>query len=115
MRKVKYEIKKESIESQLDAGRFNPALEITFRDKTGTHTHVIGAGYSDEIDVYRDGKETFVLTRNFDLEYVGLEVFEGDYVVGEMFLQSDYEIKEMVGNIDLMPYTIINRMAQYIY
>ena len=115
MRGVNYQIEKETIESMVAAGRFNPALELTFRDKTGTHTHTIGAGYSDTVDVYRDGKETFVLTRNFGLGYAGLEVFEGSEVVGEMFLQNDWEVKEIVGDIDLMPYTLINRMAQFIY
>jgi hypothetical protein len=115
MRRVNYQIEKETIDSQVKAGRFNPALELTFRDKTGTHTHTIGAGHSDTLDVYRDGKETFVLVRNFGMGYVGLEGFKGDEKIGNVFLQSDYEVKEIVGNIDLMPYTLIRRMAQYIY
>ena len=115
MRRVNYQIEKETIDSMVEAGRFNPALELTFRDKTGTHTHIIGAGYSDTVDVYRDGKETFVLSRNFSLGYVGLEVFEGETIIGDMFLQNNWEVKEIVGLIHLMPYTLINRMAQYIY
>ena len=115
MRRVKYQIQKETVEAMCKAGRFNPALEITFRDKTGTHTHTLGIGSGDALDVYREGQETFALARNFGLGYVGLEIFRGDETVGEMFIQSQDEVNEIVGSIDLMPYTIIRRMAQYIY
>ena len=115
MRRVDYKLQRESFEDTMAAGRFHEALEIVFRDKSGKHIHKIDAGRRDEIDVYRDGKETFVLTRHFGLGYVGLEVFDGDEKVGDMFIQNDYEVKEIVGSLDLAPYTIIRRMAQYIY
>jgi len=114
MRRVKYNIEKESIDEQIRAGKFNPCLKLTFWDKAGTHTHIVGAGYSDTIDVYREGQETFVLTRNFGLGYIGLEIFDGQILVGEMFIQNDSEVEELVGSIDLTPYTIINRLAQCI-
>jgi hypothetical protein len=115
MRKVDYELQRESFEDMLAAGRYNESLEIVFRDKSGKHIHKLGAGRSDEIDVYRDGKETFVLARNFGLGYVGLEIFNGDEKVGDMFIQNDSEIDEIVGSLELAPYTIIRRLAQYIY
>lgn len=115
MRRVDYELQRESYEDMLAAGRYNKALEIVFRDKSGEHPHKLDAGRMDDIDVYRHGKETFVLTRNFGLGYVGLEVFEGEYENGTIFLQNDSEIQEIVGSLDLAPYTIIRRMAQYIY
>ena len=115
MKRVKYSIERESTDEQVEAGRFNPCLKLTFRDKTGIHTHKIGAGYSDEIDVYREDQETFVLTRNSGLGYVGLEIFNGPAPVGEMFIQNDLGIEEIVGNINFAPYTVIKRMAQYIY
>ena len=78
MRRVNnYKIQKESYDDMYDARRYNPSLEIVFTDKTGTHTHKIGAGLDDDLDVYREGPETYVLSRNFGLEYVGLEIFNG--------------------------------------
>lgn len=115
MRIVDYELQRESYEDMIATGRYNEALEIVFRDKTGKHIHKLDAGRMDDIDVYRDGKETFVLTRNFGLGYVELEVFEGDEKVGDVFIQNDSEVQEIVGSLDLAPYTIIRRMAQYIY
>ena len=88
MRKVtNHNIKKESFEDMLKAKRFNPCLEITFRDKTGIHTHKLNAGYRDNIYVYREGEETFILTNNPYLGYVGLEVFKGDQSVTDLFLE----------------------------
>ena len=72
-----YAIHKETYEDQIAAGRWNPCLEIVFRDWRGNHTHKIGAGRSDVIHVYREGNETFVLSVNDPLGYVGLEVFDG--------------------------------------
>ena len=115
MRKVWYDIHKESIDDMIKAGRFNPSLELTFRDKSGIHTHKIEAGHADEIDVYRDGKETYILTRHFGLGYVGLEMFEGADKVGEMFLQNNWNVEEVIGNTNLAPYTIIKLMAEHIY
>ncbi len=115
MRKVtNYQVQKESFEDMNDAGRFNPSLEITFRDKTGVHTHKISAGHSDDIDVYRESGETYVLSRNFGLGYVGLEIFTGTDSTGDMFLQGD-QVNEVLGRDDLAPFTIIRRMRQYIY
>ena len=111
-----YSIKKESLEDMMQDKRYNPCLEITFTDKTGTYTHKISAGYSDYRDVYREKEVTYLLTRNFDLEYVGLEIFRGVEKLGEIFLQADYEIKEILGKngIKKAPYNIIKILDQYV-
>jgi len=114
MRRIKhYTITKESMEDMIGAGRFNPSLEITFRDHRGRHIHKIGAGYEDEIHVYREAGETFVLTLNQHLGYVGLEVFNGEDGVGDIFLQGDNVI-ETLGRNDLAPFTIIRRLMDLI-
>jgi len=47
MRKVStYMIGKETFDDMLNAGRFNPCLEITFRGQSGNHIHKISAGYT---------------------------------------------------------------------
>jgi len=111
-----YSIKKESIEDMVKGKRFNPSLEITFTDKTGTYTHKIGAGNSDYKDVYRENGITYLLTRNYGLSYVGLEVFKGNDKLGDIFLQSDWDIDEFLGKngIEKAPYNIIKILDQYI-
>jgi hypothetical protein len=115
MKRVKnFNIAKESFEDMCKSRRFNPCLEISFRDWRGQHNHKIGAGYDDEIHVYREHGETFILTQNQRLGYVGLEVFNGDESVGEIFLQGD-NVTETLGRDDLAPFTIIQRLKDYVY
>jgi len=116
MRRVGFSTKKETYEEQHAAGRYNPGLVVLFRDKTGKHHVHIGAGYSDDVEVYREGDETFVLSKNWRLDYVGLEIYRGSQQVGELFLQNSQDITDVLGarGLDLADYTIIKRMAQYI-
>lgn len=95
------------------AQRFNPALEIRFRDKSGIHTYTLSAGYDDDLYVYREATETYVLSLNHRLEYVGLQVFEGSDGQGEIFLQ-DSQVEEVLGHLDYAPYTIIRRLREYV-
>ena len=114
MRKVKkYKVSKESFEDMCKAKRFNPSLEITFRDKNGIHHHKLSAGYDDDIYVYREHKETFILTQNPRLGYVGLEVFEGDTKSGDIFLEA-HQVIEVLGREDLAPFTIVRRLEDYV-
>ena len=106
-------ISKESIEDMIAAGRMNPSLELTFRDSRGLHTHKIAAGYHDGLHVYQESGLTYVLTVNFYLEYAGLEVFDGDEAVGEVFLQGD-QVREVLPKEDLAPFTMIRRLMPYI-
>ena len=114
MRRIyNYQIRKESFEDMRKAGRYNRSLEITFRDRTGVHTHKLGAGYSDVLDVYRDGTETYVLSHNESLGYFGLEVFEGDQKTGDMFVES-HHVQDILGRDDLASFNAIKRMREYI-
>lgn len=114
MRRItNFQIQKEPFEDACRAGRFNPSLEITFRGRTGIHTHKISAGYSDELDVYREDGVTYVLARNNALPYVGLEAFEGGEKVGDLFLQEG-QVIEVLGRSDLAPATIIKRLQPYL-
>jgi hypothetical protein len=112
-RVTRFSIAKESIEDMCRAKRFNPCLEITFRDRAGGHTHKLSAGHSDVLDVYRDGTETYVLSHNEGLGYFGLEVFEGAKITGDMFVES-HQVKDILGNENLAPFNIIKRMREYI-
>lgn len=114
MRRIhNYSISKESIEDMIQAKRYNPSLEITFRDRSGQHIHKLSAGYDDDVDVYREGPETYILTTNPRLGYIGLEVFEGPDKTGEMFIQGE-QVKEVLGRDDLAPFNAIKRLREYI-
>ena len=114
MRAVKkYTISKESLEDMREAKRFNPCLEITFRDKKGVHHHKLSARYDDYIYVYREHQETFILAQNPRLGYVGLEVFEGDDKTGGIFLVAR-QVVEVLGKDDLAPFTIVRRLRDYV-
>jgi hypothetical protein len=108
-----YFISRESFEDMCSAGRFNPCLEITFRDKRGIHHHKLSAGYSDDIYVYREHQETFILTHNPGLGYVGLEVFESDTKSGDIFLEA-HQVIEVLGRYELAPFTIVRRLIDFL-
>ncbi len=97
MRTVSFAVSHETWEEASAAGRVNRGLVVQFRDRTGKHRVPIAAGESDGVEVYREHGLTYVLSRNHGLGYVGLEVFEGAALVGETFLQVDYEIAETLG------------------
>ena len=114
MRRVNnYSINKESTDDMIKSGRFNPCIEITFRDRSGKHTHKLSAGYGDVLDVYREGMETYVLSTNTRLEYIGLEIFEGADKTGSIFLES-HQVKEVLGCEDLAPFNAIKRLMEHI-
>ena len=114
MTRVKnYSITKESTDEMIAAGRFNPSLEIIFRDRLGQHTHKLSAGYGDDIHVYREAGRTFVLSVNNRLGYIGMEAFEGSQPAGDIFLQGD-QVIEILGRNNLAPFTIIRRLMEFI-
>ncbi|WP_020585839.1 hypothetical protein [Desulfobacter curvatus] len=115
MRRIRnYSINKESTDNMIQAKRFNPCLEITFRDCSGQHTHKLSAGYGDDLDVYREGVETYILTTNPKLGYIGLEVFEGPDKTGEIFVE-EHQVKEVIGRDDLAPFNAIKRLREHFH
>jgi hypothetical protein len=121
MRIISYQKRYESEESQRKAGRYNPAYVISYRTKHGRRSRIIGAGSQDHLDVVKEGDETFVVTRNYGLNYVGLEVFDDrfpgpDGKVGDVFAQNDWEVEEYLGKrgLDLTAHTIARRLSEYV-
>ena len=114
MRRVtSYSIEKESFKDMIEARRFNPCLEISFRDRKGKHTQKLSAGYEDELHVFREGEHTFVLCQNPRLGYIGLEVFVGEEQTGDIFIEQ-HQVIEVLGRDDLVPHTIIRRLKEYV-
>lgn len=112
-RVTNYQILKESFEDMCKARRMNASLEITFRDRSGSHLHKIGAGTSDEIHVFREGITTFVLSRNYGLGYFGLEAFNGREKIGEIFIEN-HQVTETIERDDLDPINVVKRLADYL-
>ena len=106
-------VSKESFDDMIKANRFNPSLEIIFRDKNGKHVHKISAGYDDVIHVYKEDVETYVLSLNPRMGYAGLEVFKGSEKTGKIFLEES-SLKEVLGKVDLAPFNIIKRLREHI-
>ncbi len=106
-----YSISKESLEDMIGSGRFNPSLEITFQDKPGRYK--LGAGYGDDLNVYREGDEIFIFYNNEMLGYVGLEVIHGDEKLGEIFMEGD-ELKDVLGRKNLAPSNVIKHLREHI-
>ena len=106
MRRVtSYSIEKESFKDMIEARRFNPCLEISFRDRKGKHTQKLSAG--------REGEHTFVLCQNPRLGYIGLEVFVGEEQTGNIFIEQ-HQVIEVLGRHELVPHTIIRRLKEYV-
>ena len=112
-RSNRFHIAKESNANMIAAGRYHPALVITFRDRRGVHTHTLSAGTDDIIHVYREASLTCVLSLNGRLGYVGLEVFDGRNKAGDIFLQEG-QVVDVLGREDLAPSTIIRRLLNHI-
>lgn len=113
MKKVDYQLQKESFKDMAAAGRVNPCLEITFRDKRGTHTHKIGAGYSDDMAAFRENGATYVLSHSPALCHKGLEAFEGDEKTRDIFLQGN-PLLNLLGNKDLSPVLLAQELSIFI-
>ena len=67
----------ESSDRQHEAGRYNAATEISYKIPSALchKTVTIGAGRSDALEVFYEGRFLYVLATNSSLGYVGLEVF----------------------------------------
>ncbi len=114
MRKVKSAtFSHESWEEMTKAGRYNPARKLIYRDKHRTRAVTISAGDADSIDVYREGSEIFVLSRNNSLGYIGLEVFIDGEALAEAFFQGEAAI-DALGCGNPSPLSIIKRLSEYI-
>ncbi len=110
---TQYTITKESMEDQFKYRRFNPGLEITFTDDKGEHKHKIASGHSDEITVFQDNGTTLVLSHNPRMGYVGLEVFQGNERINEVFLIGS-EMLAAFGEDDLEPSKMVSILQEWL-
>jgi hypothetical protein len=111
-----YSIDHESWEEMAKARRENRALVLQYRDRQGKHRVTIDAGESDEIDVFREGELTLVLSTNSRYGYAGIQAFKGSEETGSIFLQNSQDLEDILGRsqLDLSPITIAKRLSEYL-
>jgi hypothetical protein len=77
----------------------------------------LSAGYSDTIQIYRNGNSLLILITNRNLGYVGLDevdCLDGD-IIGTVFMQ-EFQLRESVGMqwLQMKPETLIKKLAPYL-
>lgn len=77
----------------------------------------LSAGYSDTIQIYRNGNSLLILITNRQLGYVGLDevdCMDGD-IIRTVFLE-EHQIKEAIGKrwLQMKPETLIKRLSEYL-
>lgn len=89
---------------------------LHYRDRSGKWNVELQCGTHDDVDVFREGCVTYVLTRNDRLGYVGVEGFENGKLEGDLFLQDSQAVNEVLGRrgLDLAPMTIVKRMREHL-
>lgn len=106
----------ESWESQREAGRYNPATQAHFRAGRKSHALTLNAGTSDRLAFFREGEYFIVLSSNWNLHYIGLQVYNTKECDCEedIFLSGD-QVDEMLGKdaFDLADITLAKRLFNY--
>lgn len=91
---------------------------LTYRDRSGKHTVSLNAGgmYDAEVEVFRDGETTYVLSYNPRFRYVGLETFVGTERQGELFLHGQKALEDVLGQsgLELTPLRIAKRLLPHV-
>lgn len=101
-----YELETETDEEQRAGQRYHPANVIVWNG----HRYTLGAGSSDEVDVFEESGALFVLARNRLLGYAGLQVFRDGELLADPFIDSD----EMGGYLnELTAIYAAKRMANW--
>lgn len=71
----------------------------------GNDMITVGAGNDDDVQVYRDKHNIYVLTENQRFDYIGLERFNRETLDSEfdIFMQEECDDKEWLLNISRVP------------
>lgn len=90
--------------------------QLTYRDKNGLHSVEILAGQTDNIEVFKEGNVTYVLSWNPRKQYAGMEAFMGHDKVGEVFIQNQGKLEKLLGKgwLELNQTTIAKKLLYYI-
>ena len=77
----------------------------------------LSAGYSDTVEIFRNGNCLLILTVNTDIEYVSLDEVDclDGQIIGSVFLEGCY-IAESIGNrwLQMKSETLMKRLSEYL-
>jgi hypothetical protein len=77
----------------------------------------LSAGYSDTIQIYRNGNSLLILITNNQLSYVGLDevdCLDGN-IIGTVFMQESQLKESVIRNWHMMkPETLVKRLSAYL-
>ena len=109
---IDFHMKRESLESQFAAKRYNPAWEayLWIDEKELIVTLPVG---SDDVDIFLDSKNyIYIVSMNTRMWYVGMQLLNPEGIVlGEIFFQSPDE--QFPGLMELEPIEIAIELAPY--
>lgn len=94
-------------------GHYNDSLTLVYDN----NTMVLSCGTNDDLYLYHDAENIYVMAMNHGLEYISLEVFsKADYKhTGDVFLQThDDDTLSWMLEGSRYP-TIIRNLLEYIY
>ncbi len=122
MRRIKsVEIQNESLEDQIAAGRSEPCLEVVIPTPKGKRILKIEARSTDEVTVFKLGKYTLVVNINRSLNYIGLEIFDGEKDIVIVFFDEE-DVRETFRKQKLTPEKIARTLffhaaktSEYLY
>jgi len=79
----------------------------------------IAAGRSDQVHIFKESTVLYVLSINYQHEYIGLESFaaKSGEEYDNMFFHNSSELKEYLGDKweQMKPETIVKRLIRYLY
>lgn len=98
---------------RIDYNRADGNTYFTFRDKTGTHTHVANVDEDSKKYVFRSRGITLLLAVNTSLPYIVMAAYSDEYQYGEIFLQG-HAVAQVLGQNGeyLQPITIAKRLCE---
>jgi hypothetical protein len=110
---------RESRESQMKAGRYNPAWTYHFFFREINRRIVLPVGDSDDWFILTDGWDVYCVSWNRSLDYCGVTLYlaEGRRDMqegGSLFFQSEEQYQEVLGKrgLDLTNRTICRRLIE---
>jgi len=97
------------------AGRYNRALTLSFTIDGVNHRVHLKSGESDDIYTLTDGRQAYVISSSFRLQYVGVEVFSDGDCTGDIFIDGS-EVEASLGDDvwDLEPAELLERLLPYL-
>ena len=106
-------IRKMTWEETTEAGLQNPGLVMEY-----CRLRIpLSAGYSDTVEIYRNGNSLMILSVNRQLEYVGLDEVDclDGQIIGSVFLEGCHVV-EAIGNRWLLmkAETLVGKLLEYL-